>query len=72
MGKVYTSMRGKEIDMEKMSLKHELTPAVGNMRVNARGDLLGPGGQIVKTKEQIMDDYYKNQTQDAKNTVTKV
>lgn len=72
MGKVYTSMRGKEIDMEKMALKHELTPAVGNMRVNARGDLLGPGGQIIKTKEQIMDDYYKNQTQDAKNTVTKV
>lgn len=72
MGKVYTSMRGKEIDMEKMALRHELTPAVGNMRVNARGDLLGPGGQIIKTKEQIMDDYYKNQTQDAKNTVTKV
>ena len=72
MGKVYTSMRGKEIDMEKMALKHEMTPAVGNMRVNARGDLLGPGGQIVKTKEQIIDEYYKNQTQDAKNTVTKV
>ena len=72
MGKVYTSMRGKEVDMEKMALKHELTPAVGNMRVNARGDLLGPGGQIIKTKEQIMDEYYKNQTQDAKNTVTKV
>ena len=72
MGKVYTSMRGKEVDMEKMALKHEMTPAVGNMRVNARGDLLGPGGQIVKTKEQIIDEYYKNQTQDAKNTVTKV
>ena len=72
MGKVYTSMRGKEVDMEKMALKHEMTPAVGNMRVNARGDLLGPGGQIIKTKEQIIDEYYKNQTQDAKNTVTKV
>jgi len=41
-------------------LRNELTPAVGNMKVNARGDELGPGGQIVRTKEQIMQDYYKN------------
>jgi len=60
MGKTYTSMRGREIDMEKLALQNELTPAVGNIRVNARGDLLGPGGQIVKTKEQILEEYYKN------------
>jgi len=60
MGKVYTSMKGKEIDMEKLSLKNELTPAVGNARVNARGDELGPGGKILRTKEQILQDYYKN------------
>lgn len=60
MGKTYTSMRGREIDMEKLALQNELTPAVGNIRVNARGDLLGPGGQIIKTKEQILEEYYKN------------
>ena len=55
MGKTYTSMRGKEIDLEKLSLRHELTPAVGNVRVNARGDELGSGGQIIKTREQIRE-----------------
>ena len=59
MGKVYTSVRGKEIDMEKLSLKHETTPAVGNAKLNARGDLLGPGGKVVKTREQLMKEYYK-------------
>jgi hypothetical protein len=43
MGRIYTSVRGKEIDMEKLSLRNEKTPAVGNVRVNARGDELGPG-----------------------------
>jgi len=60
MGKVYTSMKGKEIDMEKLMLKNELTPAVGNARVNARGDELGAGGKILRTKEEILQDYYKN------------
>jgi len=60
MGKVYTSVRGKEIDMEKMALKNETLPAVGNAKVNARGDELGPGGKIVRTREQVLQDYYKS------------
>ncbi len=59
MGKTYTSMRGKEVDMEKLSLRNETTPAVGNIRVNARGDELGPGGKIVRTREQILQDFYQ-------------
>lgn len=59
MGKVHTTMRGRELDMEKLSLRNELTPAVGNIRVNARGDELGEGGKIVKTKEQILAEYYQ-------------
>lgn len=58
MGKLYTSLRGKKIDMEQLNLKHEMIPAVGNMKVNARGDQLGSGGQVVKTREQILADYY--------------
>jgi len=58
MGRTYTSMRGKEVDMEKMSLRHEKTPAVGNMKVNARGDELGEGGKVIRTREQVLQDYY--------------
>jgi hypothetical protein len=32
------------------------------MRVNARGDQLGPGGKIVKTRNQIMKEYYQLNT----------
>lgn len=59
MGKTYRTLQGKEIDMERLSLKNETAPAVGNVRMNARGDELGPGGQIVKTREEILADYYK-------------
>lgn len=58
MGRVYTSVRGKEVDMEKLSLRHEKTPAVGNMKVNARGDELGEGGKVIRTREQVLQDYY--------------
>lgn len=60
MGKVYTSVRGKEIDMEKLSLRNETEIAVGNAKLNARGDEIGPGGKIVRTREQILQDYYNS------------
>jgi hypothetical protein len=50
--KVYKSARGKEVDLNKLIAKNELTLAVGNAKVNARGDKIGPGGKIIK-KEQL-------------------
>jgi|TARA_B110000503_G_scaffold62961_1_gene99570 hypothetical protein len=58
MGRTYTSVRGKEIDMEKLFLRNEQTPAVGNMRVNARGDEIGEGGKVTRTREQVLQDFY--------------
>lgn len=69
MGKVYTSVRGKEIDMEKLSLKHETEPAVGNAKMNARGDEIGAGGKIVKTREQILQDYYNQNPRAVKEEI---
>jgi len=60
MGKTVRSMRGKEIDMEKLNLRNETIPAVGNMKVNARGDEIGKGGKVVRTREEILKDYYKD------------
>ena len=56
--KQYKSMQGKSIDMDLLRQKNELTPAVGNVKVNARGDELGAGGKIVRTREQVLQDYY--------------
>lgn len=66
MGKTYRTMQGKEIDMEKLALVNELTPAVGNARVNARGDELGPGGKIIKKREEIVAEYYEKNPKSVK------
>lgn len=58
MGKLYRTLQGKEVDMEKLGLMNETIPAVGNVRMNARGDELGPGGKIVKTREEMLKEYY--------------
>ena len=55
----HKTMQGREIDMEKLARLHELTPAVGNAKVNARGDQLGPGGKIVKKREEVLAEYYE-------------
>jgi hypothetical protein len=55
--KVYKTMQGRQVDMDLLRQKNELTPAVGNAKVNARGDELGPGGKIIKTREQVLADY---------------
>jgi hypothetical protein len=56
--KVYKTMAGKEIDLDKLRTKNETTLAVGNSRVNARGDEIGPGGKIIRKREEIMTEYY--------------
>ncbi len=56
----YRTMQGKEVDMDKLMTANELMPAIGNVRVNARGDELGPGGKIIKKREEVMAEYYEN------------
>ena len=53
---------GKSIDMDNIRLSNEDVIAIGNMKVNARGDELGFGGKVVKTRNQIMDEYYRLNT----------
>ena len=51
--KTYQTFQGKQIDMDTLRQRNELTPAVGNAGVNARGDKLGPGGKIIKKREDL-------------------
>jgi len=60
--RVYTTANGKRINIDSIIAQNEESIAIGNMRVNARGDELGPGGKIERTKEKIMSDYYKLNT----------
>lgn len=55
----HRTSRGLPIDMDRLRLANETTIAVGNMKVNARGDQLGQGGKVIKTRAQIMNEKNK-------------
>lgn len=57
---IYRTMQGREIDMDSLLAKNETMPAVGNVRMNARGDELGPGGKIVRKREDVVAEYYED------------
>jgi hypothetical protein len=57
--KLYKSAQGQEVDIERLRNMNETVLAVGNARVNARGDEIGPGGKIVRKREDIQGEYYK-------------
>lgn len=60
MAKTYKTAQGRSLDIEKLRLQNELVPAIGNMRVNARGDQLGPGGRVVKSREEMVNEHYQS------------
>lgn len=62
MGKQYRTSRGKMLDIEQLALKNETTVAVGNMNVNARGDELGAGGKVIRTRSEIVSERNKLHT----------
>lgn len=51
------SFRGKEVDMLKLFRKNEKKIALGNARMNARGDIIGRGGIILKSREDQVKEY---------------
>ena len=57
--RMYRTMQGRMIDIEKLRGANEDVRAVGNMNVNARGDVLGPGGSIAATKEKVIAKHYE-------------
>ena len=60
--RVYKTANGRVINIDAIMAQNEESIAVGNMKVNARGDELGPGGKIERTREKVMAEYYKLNT----------
>jgi hypothetical protein len=54
----YTTAMGKTIDMAALSAKNEKTRAVGNMKVNARGDTIDAHGRVIRTATAKVNDSY--------------
>jgi DNA replication protein DnaD len=59
--KIYKTMQGKTLDFDSIRLNNELVPAIGNMKVNARGDEIDTKGNIVRTKDQIVQEIVKKE-----------
>jgi hypothetical protein len=59
MPKVYKTARGEVVDLDMLRLANESVIAIGNMKTNARGDELGPGGRVIKTRAQVMQEYHR-------------
>lgn len=52
--------KGKLIDLEALIANQPVSPpAVGNMNVNANGDILGDGGEVIQNNTNRVRSYYK-------------
>jgi hypothetical protein len=60
--KVYKSAMGRDVDLGALLLQNEHTRAVGNMNVNARGDLLDSANKVIDTKNRRVQRQYKKTT----------
>lgn len=54
------SYRGKTVNMLALSRKNEHKIALGNSHQNARGDIIGRGGVILKSREEQIKEYEEN------------
>jgi hypothetical protein len=59
---VYKSANGKTVDMGSLALQNEMTRAVGNMNVNARGDLIDEHNRVISKKTDQVNQTYNQQT----------
>ena len=60
--KIYRSARGKAVDIGALILQNEHTRAVGNMKVNARGDRINANNEIIEPRTQVVEKTYDLQT----------
>ena len=60
---LYKTANGKMVDMGALRQKNERVRAVGNMKVNARGDLVGDENQVIASRSQQINNQYNKQVQ---------
>jgi len=61
--KIYKTAQGKTVDLGALILKNEQTRAVGNMNVNAAGDMIDGNNQIIDQRNHQVQRQYNKQTE---------
>lgn len=65
------SMRGVTLDVGLYLAQQENQVALGNAKMNARGDILGQGGTVVKKREDVAAEYHRANPNAAKQVALK-
>ena len=60
--KVYKTAMGKTVDLGALLLQNENTRAVGNMGVNAAGDLVDSTNRVIDQRNRQVQKQYRKQT----------
>ena len=60
--KVYRTAQGKIVDLGALQLRNENVRAVGNMKVNARGDLIDSANRPIDSRNRQVGRQYGRQT----------
>ena len=66
--KTYRTAQGRIVDLGALQLQNEHVRAVGNMSVNARGDLIDSWNRPVDSRNQQVAKQYKKQTSNVEDT----
>ena len=56
--RMYKTAQGKRIDMAALAAQNETVRAVGNMKVNARGDTIDGFGKVITPATQRVNEMY--------------
>jgi hypothetical protein len=67
--KVYRTAQGKLVDLGALLLQNENTRAVGNMPVNARGDIVDSQNKPIDSKARQVSRQYSKQTNSTTNVL---
>ena len=59
--KIYRTAQGRVIDMGSLQLQNETVRAVGNMNVNARGDVIDPDDKPIDSRSQVLKRKYRQE-----------
>lgn len=62
MQNIRISLQGQKINFDQFVAHNDKTRAVGNMKVNARGDIIDNSGNILKTRTEIMKQKFTGPT----------
>jgi hypothetical protein len=68
--KIYKTAQGKSVDLGAIILQNEHVRAVGNMNVNARGDLLDGSSRVIDSRNQQVARQMERTTQAAPTGVS--